>query len=153
MVKEIKTSIDPLELESAIEVEPENVPSAMDQWRTLKDYIDMVNNGLSDVKEKIAYLERYLTKQLSVPEDGKRSETISVPGAGSVYKERLVGVDVVDWEAWRKYLVRNEMTAVTRQQNNITPLQDLYDMIMDGTLPMPKSAKFKTYDKLRMRRN
>lgn len=153
MVTELKTVPSEERLADALAVEPEDINTALRQWRTLKDHIAEVENSVSDEKEKVKYLEGFISSRLTVPEDGKKSETISVPGAGSVYKEKLITAKVTDWEGWRKYLIRNGFSAVTRQQNNIAPLQDLYDMIMDGLLPMPQSAEFETFEKPRFRRN
>jgi len=153
MVTELKTNPSEERLADAIATEPEDISSALRQWRILKDRVAEVEASLSDEKDKIRYLEGFISSRLTVPEDGNKSETISVPGAGSVYKEKLITAKVMDWEAWRKYLIRHGFSAVTRQQNNIAPLQDLYDMIMDGELPMPKSADFETIEKPRFRRN
>lgn len=152
-VREIKTTISDHRLADAIATDPEDIKKALGQWRTLKDYESEVMASLSEVKEKIAYLEKKISSHLTVPDDGNKSETISVPGAGSVWKERKVGVQVSDWEAWQKYCVRNGYGAALRQQTNVAPLQDMYEQIMSGELPMPKSVEFTTYEKPRFRRN
>jgi len=152
-VREIKSTIDETKLADAIAVDPEDIKIALGQWRTLKDYIAEVEGSLSEVKEKLKYLEHKISSQLTVPDDGTKSETISVPGAGTVWKERKVGVRVDDWEAWRKYCVRHGYGAALRQQTNIAPLQDLYDQVMNGELPMPRSVEFTTYEKPSFRRN
>jgi hypothetical protein len=149
MVKEKNYEPDEEMIANAVEVEPESTVDAMSQWRILKDHKTAVENSLGDVNDKIKYLEGFLFKQLTIPSDGTKSETISVPGAGSVYKEQLIGAQVGDWEAWRKYLNRHGFGAVARQQNNIAPLQDLFEMIMSGELPTPKSATFTPYEKLK----
>jgi hypothetical protein len=153
MVTELKNVYDDEKLADALICEPEDIVDAMRQWRTLRDHITDVENSVAEEKEKVKYLESFISARLTVPEDGKKSETISVPGAGSVYKEKLITVKVTDWEKWRKYLIRHGFSAVTRQQNNIAPLQDLYDMIMDGALPMPQAVEFDTFEKPRFRRN
>ena len=153
MVTELKTAPSEQRLADALGSEPEDRNEALRQWRILKDHIAEVEGSLSQEKEKIKYLESFISSTLTVPDDGKKSETVSLPGAATVWKERLVTAKVMDWEAWRKYLIRNGFGAVARQQNNIAPLQELYEMIMDGALPMPKSVEFDTFDKPRFRRN
>jgi len=152
-VNEKKEVISEDQLANALAVEPGNLKEGIGQWRTLKDHISEVKASINDHEDKVKYLENFISGHLTVPDDGTKSETISVPGAGSVYKEQLVGATVLDWEKWRNYLNRNGFGAVARQQNNIAPLQDLYDLIMAGDLPMPQSVEFGTYTKLRMRRN
>lgn len=153
MVTENKSESTDLRIADALCTEPEDINDAMRQWRTLKDFIDAEKAKLKEHEEKVKYLEGYMASRVTVPDDGTKSETVSVPGAGLVYKERLISATVTDWEAWRKYLVRHGYGAVARQQNNIAPLQELYEQIMDGELPMPQSAEFKAFEKPRFRRN
>ena len=151
-VTTIETQTDDSQRQWAMENITDDINEKMRQWRILKDHYDAVVGSLNDVKEKISSLEYEIASKLTVPEDGDKSETISVPGAGSVYKMRKVGAKVHDWEAWRKYCVRHNFGAALRQQTNVGPLQDMYDMIMAGELPMPQSVEFTTYEKPSFRR-
>jgi len=152
-ITEKTSDTDELMVAGALAESPETLPDAIRQWRVLKDHVDAIAKTVADHTSKITWLKNYIQHQLDIPEGQDKSETVSVPGAGSASKKTQVVAEVVDWEAWQKYCVRNGFGAVNRHQNNIAPLQDLYEGIMTGEFPMPKSANFKTIEKISLRRN
>jgi len=152
MVTELIHTFNELEIENALAIEPENINEAIRQWRTLKDHVDEVTSTVNDHSAKMIYLKGYIQSNLTIEEDEDKSEVISIKGAGTASKKEQVAVQVLDWSAWRKYLLRNGYESVNYNQNTLAPLQDLYNDIMAGELPMPKSVNFKTIEKLSLRK-
>lgn len=127
--------------------ETEDIHSLMRSWRTVKDHYETEKAKLDVYEGRRKEIERRITELLTIPDGADKSETISIKGVGSVSKKRLVTAKVKDWEAWRKYCIRHGYGSAIRQQNNMAPVQDMYEAIMSGDLPMPQSAEFGTFDK------
>lgn len=136
----------------ALETEPESLRDAMNQWRTLMDHIGEVDATVANHKDKIKELKSFITSELIIPDGEIKSETISIPGIGTAYKKSVVNIRVTNWEGFQSYLSRNKMDAVVRRQCNLAPSEELYNLVMDGELPMPKSAEFSNFEKLSIRR-
>ncbi len=140
------------EIQLALEVEPESLRDAMSQWRVLMDHIQEIKATIADHEDKVKELKKYILSELVIPEGEKKSETVSIPGVGTAYKKITINIRVHDWQAFQSYLTRNKMDAVVRHQCNLKPTEELYELVMDGELPMPQSAEFDSFEKLSLRR-
>ena len=140
------------EIQLALEVEPETLRGGMSQWRVLMDHIQEVKSTIADHEDKVKELKKYILSELVIPEGEKKSETVSIPGVGTAYKKTAINIRVHDWQAFQSYLTRNKMDAVVRHQCNLKPTEELYELVMDGELPMPQSAEFDSFEKLSLRR-
>ena len=140
------------EIQLALEVEAETLRDAMSQWRVLMDHITEVKSTIADHEEKVKELKKYIMSELVIPEGEKKSETVSIPGVGTAFKKTAINIRVHDWQAFQAYLTRNKMEAVSRHQLNLKPSEELYELVMDGELPMPRSAEFNSFEKLSLRR-
>lgn len=136
----------------ALEKHPDSAREAVLLWRTLKDEVDRIERQCAPYKEKIKQLTEYLQGELTIVDGETKSETISVPGAATVYKKSMATVKVLDYEAFSKYLIRNGYSAAIRKQINVAPLQDLVEEINMGNLPTPQSAEFGVREQLTLRR-
>lgn len=153
-VTEIKSQHSDEAVESALATVPESMHEALKQWRVLKDHEDqLMTTIIAPIKERRLELEAEITGQLTIPEGDEKSETFKIDGVGSVSKAKKVSVQVHDWDAFARYCNRNDFGAVLRKQANLAPLQEMYDLIMQGKLPMPQSAEFKIFEKPSFRRN
>jgi len=139
-------------IQLALEVEAESLREAMNQWRTLMDHIQEVKSTIADHEAKVKDLKKYIMSELIIPEGEKKSETVSIPGVGTAYKKTAINIRIHDWQAFQAYLTRNKMDAVVRHQCNLKPTEELYELVMDGELPMPQSAEFDSFEKLSLRR-
>lgn len=135
-----------------LKAEPTTIREAMNSWRKLTDHVSDVESTIEKHKDKIKELRTYILQNLDIPAGEKKSETITIPDIGTVYKKNVVGIRVTDWKAFQSYLSRNDMEAVIRHQCNLQPSEELYDMVMDGTIPNPRSAEFTSFEKLTLRR-
>jgi len=141
------------DIQLALEVEPDTLREAMQQWRVLSDHVADVKATVGEHEEKIKELKRIILSKLYIAETDEKSETVSIPGVGSAYKKKTISIRVHDWQAFQSYLARNNMEAVMRHQCNLKPSEELYDLVMSGELPTPQSAEFTTFEKLSLRRN
>ena len=139
-------------IDIALYHEPENLREAMVQWRNLVDYIDEVKATVKDHQDKVKELNGFIMANHVIPDGEEKSETVSIPGVGMAYKKTTVSIRVTDWKALKAYLSRNDMEAVVRHQCNLKPSQELYELVIYGELPSPRSAEFTTFDKITLRR-
>jgi len=138
--------------QNALETEPENLREAMKQWRILQDHIQEVKSTIADHEERVKELRKYVMINLEIPEGQEKSETISIPGVGMAYKKTAISCKVTDWDSFNNYLSRHKMEGVRRHQVSLAPALELYELIMAGELPKPKSAEFSFFEKLTLRR-
>ena len=121
-------------------------------WRESKDQIEQVEAQARPFKDELKRVNEEITKDLSIDEEEEKSEIVSVDGAGTCWKERVVTMKVMDFQAFQKYCTRNEVEFVLRKQLNLGGIQEIHRMVMEGQLPMPKSAEFDSFEKLTIRK-
>ena len=132
--------------------EPESIREAAEMYRAIKEIEEIFKHELEPYLQKKAEVERYFYQNLTIADGQDKSETISFPGVGAVSKKKQIVVKVTDWNAFQAYLIRNKMGGVIRHQANLAPTAELYQLIMAGELPMPKSAEFDFIEKLSFRK-
>tara|TARA_R100000234_G_scaffold118807_1_gene100093 strand:+ start:627 stop:1091 length:465 start_codon:yes stop_codon:yes gene_type:complete len=121
-------------------------------WREIKDEIDQKEALSKPFKDELKRVNEEITKDLSIAEDEEKSEIVSVDGAGTCWKERVVTMKVSDYQAFQKFCTRNDVEFVLRRQLNLGGVQEIHRMVMEGQLPMPKSAEFDSFEKLTIRK-
>jgi hypothetical protein len=132
--------------------QPESIREAAEMYRAIKEIEEFSKRELEPYLKKKAEVESYFYQNLTIADGQEKSETISFPGVGAVSKKKQVVVKVKDWDSFQAYLIRNKMGGVIRHQANLAPTAELYQLIMSGELPMPKSAEFDFIEKLSFRK-
>ena len=131
---------------------PTDLRDAVQMYRKIRDIEDDFSRLLAPYLEKKKEIEKYFLDNLTIPDGEFQSEKVSFPGVGSLSKKKQVVAKVQDWDAFQAYLVRNEMGGVIRHQANLAATAELYDLIMAGEMPMPKSVEFDFIEKLSFRK-
>ena len=121
-------------------------------WREVKDQIDQIEAQAKPFKDELKRGNEEITKDLSISEDEEKSEIVSVDGAATCWKEKVVTMKIIDFQAFQKYCTRNEVEFVLRRQLNLGGIQEVHRMVMEGQLPMPKSAEFDSFEKITIRK-
>ena len=135
-----------------LEQKPTNLREAAQLYREIKDIEDDFARQLEPYLEKKKELEKFFRENLTIPDGEFQSEKVSFPGIGVLSKKKQVVAKVQDWDAFQAYLVRNKMGGVIRHQANLAATEELYQLIMAGEMPMPKSVEFDFIEKLSFRK-
>ena len=131
---------------------PEKPKDLLSYWRSLKDVIDDGDMRLKPYKDRMKEVAAEIQSKLSIDDDANKSETISLDGCATAYKTREIGAQVTDFEAFQNFCTRNNTEFVMRKQLNLGGIKELYRMIMEGDVPMPKSVNFTTFEKITIRK-
>ena len=131
---------------------PTTIKPQLAVWRAVKDEIEKIERKAKPYKDKLKRLEFEISKNVSIDEGETKSESISLDGCASVYKNSVVSMKVDDWQSLQNYLTRNDCEFVLRKQLNQGGVAELHRMVQEGELPTPKSAEFTSYEKLTIRK-
>jgi Zn-dependent M32 family carboxypeptidase len=150
IVKE--TPVEMKEKTILTEAIPEEIKQQLALWRALKDKVEAIEQESKPYKDKIKSLEKEISNNLSIEEGAVKSESIALDGCAVVWKNKVITMSVSDWQSLQNYLTRNDCEFVMRKQLNQGGVKELHRMVMEGELPMPKSAEFTTFDKITIRK-
>ena len=121
-------------------------------WREIKDEIEQTEARAKPFKDELKQVSEQITKDLSIEEGEEKSEIVSVDGAGTCWKERVVSMKINDFQAFQNFCTRNDVEFVLRRQLNLGGIQELHRLVMEGQLPTPKSAQFGSFEKITIRK-
>ena len=131
---------------------PEKLKGKLILWRKIKDIIEEQERITKPFKDRLKEVAESVQYDLSIEDGDNKSETISVDGGATAWKNRVITLKVSDYSALQKYLARNNLEFVMRKQLNMQGVQELHRLIMEGEVPMPSSAEFSTFDKITIRK-
>jgi hypothetical protein len=131
---------------------PEELKQQLMVWRSLKDEVEKIEREAKPYKDRMKSLEALISKNISIDEGETKSESVSVDGCATVWKNTMVSMRVDDWQQLQNYLTRNDCEFVMRKQLNQGGVAELHRLVMEGELPSPKSAEFTSYEKLTIRK-
>lgn len=131
---------------------PETLKQKLSMWRKLKDVVEEFEREAKPYKDKLKSLADSVQHDLTIDDGENRSETISVNGSATAWKDRVISLKVEDYSSLQNYLTRNNLEFVMRKQLNMQGVQELHRLVMEGEIPMPKSAEFTTYEKVTIRK-
>lgn len=131
---------------------PEKPKDLLSFWRDLKDVIEEGEMKLKPYKDRMKEVSDAIQAQLSIDDEATKSETISLDGCATAYKTKEIGAQVTDYESFQNFCTRNNTEFVMRKQLNLGGIKELYRMIMEGDIPMPKSVNFTTFEKITIRK-
>ena len=131
---------------------PEKLKGKLILWRKIKDEIEELERIVKPFKNRLKEVAESIQYDLSIEDGDDKSETISVDGGATAWKNRVITLKVSDYSALQKYLTRNNLEFVMRKQLNMQGVQELHRLIMEGEVPMPSSAEFSTFDKITIRK-
>ena len=131
---------------------PEKLKGKLILWRKIKDEIEELERIVKPFKDRLKEVAESIQYDLSIEDGDDKSETISVDGGATAWKNRVITLKVSDYSALQKYLTRNNLEFVMRKQLNMQGVQELHRLIMEGEVPMPSSAEFSTFDKITIRK-
>ena len=131
---------------------PEELKQQLMVWRSLKDEVEKIEREAKPYKDRMKSLEALISKNISIDEGDTKSESVSVDGCATVWKNTVVSMRVDDWQQLQNYLTRNDCEFVMRKQLNQAGVSELHRLVMEGELPTPESAEFTSYEKLTIRK-
>ena len=131
---------------------PDNIKQQLALWRAVKDVIEEVELTIKPFKVKLKQLADAIQHNLSIEEGEEKSETISVDGSAVAWKNKVVTLRIEDYKQFQNYCTRNNVEFVLRRQVNLGGAKELFELVNNGDVPMPKSVEFQTFDKLTIRK-
>ena len=131
---------------------PEKLKGKLILWRKIKDIIEEQERITKPFKDRLKEVAESVQYDLSIEDGDNKSETISVDGGATAWKNRVITLKFSAYSALQKYLTRNNLEFVMRKQLNMQGVQELHRLIMEGEVPMPSSAEFSTFDKITIRK-
>ena len=131
---------------------PADVKNQLKLWRDIKDIIEIIETESKPFREKLKEVANEVQRNLAIDEGEMKSETVSVEGSATAWKNKITGLTVNDFSAFQNYLTRNNLEFVMRKQVNLAGVSELQQMVMEGEVPMPQSAEFTSFEKITIRK-